>query len=73
MVEGGGYLNWHLFNQGLVDEIILMQLPIIIGGATNITLVDGEGYTEIEGIKKFKVAEVQPRDNYTLLRYLKAV
>lgn len=73
MVEGGGYLNWHVFNQGLVDEIILMQLPIIIGGSSNITLVDGEGYTDMDYIKKFKVAEVQPRDNYTLLRYLKAV
>lgn len=73
MVEGGGYLNWHVFNQGLVDEIILMQLPIIIGGSSNITLVDGDGYTEMDYIKKFKVAEVQPRDNYTLLRYLKAV
>ncbi|SDG35206.1 riboflavin-specific deaminase C-terminal domain-containing protein [Fontibacillus panacisegetis] len=73
MVEGGGFLNWHIFNQGLVDEIILMQLPIIIGGSTNITLVDGEGYTEMDCIKKFKVAEVQPRENFTLLRYLKAV
>lgn len=73
MVEGGGFLNWHIFNQGLVDEIILMQLPIIIGGSSNITLVDGDGYTEMDYIKRFKVAEVQQRDNYTLLRYLKAM
>ncbi|MNO49692.1 2,5-diamino-6-ribosylamino-4(3H)-pyrimidinone 5'-phosphate reductase [compost metagenome] len=73
MVEGGGFLNWHVFNQGLVDEIILMQLPIIIGGSSNITLVDGDGYTEMDYIKRFKMAEVQQRDNYTLLRYLKAV
>ncbi|MBQ4899670.1 dihydrofolate reductase family protein [Paenibacillus sp. Marseille-P2973] len=73
MVEGGGFLNWHVFNQDLVDEIILMQLPIIIGGASNITLVDGEGYTELDFTKKFKVVEVEPKDNYTLLRYLKAV
>lgn len=73
MVEGGGFLNWHVFNQDLVDEIILMQLPIIIGGASNITLVDGEGYTKLDFAKKFKVVEVEPKDNYTLLRYLKAV
>ncbi|RCX18161.1 riboflavin-specific deaminase-like protein [Fontibacillus phaseoli] len=73
MVEGGGFLNWHIFNQDLVDEIILMQLPIIIGGASNITLVDGEGYTKLDFAKKFKVVEVEPKDNYTLLRYLKAV
>ncbi|MNJ52801.1 2,5-diamino-6-ribosylamino-4(3H)-pyrimidinone 5'-phosphate reductase [compost metagenome] len=73
MVEGGGFLNWHIINKGLVDEIILMQLPIIIGGSSNITLVDGDGYTEMDYIKRFKVAEVQQRDNYTLLRYLKAM
>ncbi|WP_334074897.1 MULTISPECIES: RibD family protein [Paenibacillus] len=73
MVEGGGFLNWHVFNEDLVDEIILMQLPIIIGGASNITLVDGEGYSRLDFTKKFKVVEVQPKDHYTLLRYLKAV
>lgn len=73
MVEGGGFLNWHVFKQDLVDEIILMQLPIIIGGASNITLVDGAGYNELEFAKRFKVAEVLPQDNYTLLRYLKAI
>ncbi|GIO86848.1 2,5-diamino-6-ribosylamino-4(3H)-pyrimidinone 5'-phosphate reductase [Paenibacillus faecis] len=73
MVEGGGFLNWHVFNEDLVDEIILMQLPIIIGGASNITLVDGEGYTRLDFTKKFKVVEVQPKDHYTLLRYMKAV
>ena len=43
MVEGGGQLNWQMFDADLVDEIILMQLPIIIGGADNVTLADGEG------------------------------
>lgn len=72
MVEGGGILNWHVFNQGLVDEIILMQLPIIIGGSSNITLVDGEGYQEMSFTKKFKVVEIQPKHNYILIRYKKS-
>lgn len=71
MVEGGGLLNWHVVNEDLVDEIILMQLPIIIGGASNITLVDGEGYSKLSFTKKFKVAEVQAMENYTLMRYVK--
>ncbi|MFC4098201.1 RibD family protein [Paenibacillus xanthanilyticus] len=73
MVEGGGYLNWHIFDQDLVDEIILMQLPIIIGGADNVTLVDGEGYRTIDLAKKFKVVEVEPRATYTLMRFKRAV
>ena len=44
MLEGGGYLNWTLFEQNLVDEIILMQLPVIIGGYDNVSLVDGDGF-----------------------------
>lgn len=73
MVEGGGFLNWHIFNQDIVDEIILMQLPIIIGGASNITLVDGDGYQQLCFTKKFKVVEIQPKDNYTLMRYKKVI
>lgn len=73
MVEGGGFLNWHILNQDLVDEIILMQLPIIIGGSSNITLVDGEGYKELCLTKKFKVVEIEAKDNYTLLRYKKVI
>ncbi|MFD2409842.1 dihydrofolate reductase family protein [Paenibacillus tritici] len=73
MVEGGGFLNWHIFNQDIVDEIILMQLPIIIGGSTNITLVDGDGYQQLSFAKKFKVVEIQPNDNYTLMRYKKVI
>lgn len=73
MVEGGGFLNWHVFDQGLADEIILMQLPIIIGGASNITLADGDGYRDLAFAKRFKVVEVEPRENYTLMRYQKAM
>lgn len=73
MVEGGGFLNWNVFDKDLVDEIVLMQLPIIIGGGTNITLVDGEGYEELTFTKKFKVVEMLQQENYTLMRYLKAV
>lgn len=69
MVEGGGLLNWYVFDRNLVDQIILMQLPIIIGGGSNITLVDGEGYHELGFSKRFRVVDVQRSDNYTLMRY----
>ncbi|KAA9008510.1 riboflavin biosynthesis protein RibD [Paenibacillus spiritus] len=73
MIEGGGFLNWNVFDLDLVDEIILMQLPVIIGGGTNITLVDGKGYSDLDSAKRFSVAEVLPKKNYTLLHYRKAV
>jgi len=69
MVEGGGNLNWQMFDADLVDEIILMQLPIIIGGADNVTLADGEGYRELQATKRFRLDEMKPQANYNLLRF----
>jgi 2,5-diamino-6-(ribosylamino)-4(3H)-pyrimidinone 5'-phosphate reductase len=52
LVEGGGELNWSLLNTGMVDELIVTIGPIIAGGRTAKTLVEGEGYKNIsEGIK----------------------
>lgn len=69
MVEGGGQLNWTLFNLDLVDEIILMQLPIIIGGASTATLADGEGYRHIAMTKAFDIRTLETRANYNLLHF----
>ncbi|MCX8130253.1 MAG: dihydrofolate reductase family protein [Clostridia bacterium] len=69
MVEGGGQLNWSIVANDLADEIILMQLPIIIGGTSNITLVDGIGYRDMSSTKKYRIIDIQPRENYTLLRF----
>ena len=69
MVEGGGQLNWEVFNLDLVDEIILMQLPIIIGGSETTTLIDGEGYRDISMTKSFKLHAFEARTNYNLLHF----
>lgn len=69
MVEGGGYLNWQMFDLDVVDDIILMQLPIIIGGATTTTLADGEGYQDINNTKVFALHHFDARSNYNLLHF----
>ncbi|WP_312692766.1 dihydrofolate reductase family protein [Kosakonia sp.] len=69
MVEGGGNLNWQMFNLDLVDEIILMQLPIIIGGVATTTLADGEGYNDMAMIKSFNLHAFEARPNYNLLHF----
>ncbi|AMO46484.1 5-amino-6-(5-phosphoribosylamino)uracil reductase [Kosakonia oryzendophytica] len=69
MVEGGGYLNWQMFDLDVVDDIILMQLPIIIGGATTTTLADGEGYKDINHTKAFSLHHFDARSNYNLLHF----
>lgn len=41
MVEGGPTLNWHMLHYHLVDEIRLIHLPFIVGGADTPSLVGG--------------------------------
>jgi 2,5-diamino-6-(ribosylamino)-4(3H)-pyrimidinone 5'-phosphate reductase len=41
MIEGGPTLNWHMLHHQLVDEIRLIHLPFIVGGADTPSLVGG--------------------------------
>ena len=41
MIEGGPTLNWSMLNHRLVDEIRLIHLPLIVGGADTPSLVGG--------------------------------
>ena len=47
LVEGGGELNWSLLRQGLVSELIVTIAPVLVGGRTATTLVEGKGYRHI--------------------------
>ncbi len=48
---GGGYLTAELLRHGLVHEVYLTLCPLLLGGSTAPTPVDGEGF----------LAEVAPR------------
>jgi len=41
MIEGGPTLNWSMLHHHLVDEIRLIHLPFIVGGADTPSLVGG--------------------------------
>jgi len=41
MLEGGPTLNWYMLHHCLVDEIRLIHLPFIVGGADTPSLVGG--------------------------------
>ena len=43
MIEGGGRLATSALQAGIVDKIILMLAPILIGGEKAPTLLQGEG------------------------------
>lgn len=71
MLEGGGLLNWSVIDAGLVDEMIIIQLPIIIGGKDNVSFVDGEGYCNLKDVKQFDLVSVEMRKNVCIMKYKK--
>ena len=44
LIEGGGQVNFDLFQAGLIDEIYLTLCPKIIGGRDVTTSVEGDGF-----------------------------
>ncbi len=44
LVEGGGELNWALFDLDLVDELFVTVAPSLLGGKTAPTLLGGSGW-----------------------------
>ncbi len=59
MVEGGGELLWHLFKDGVVDELRVTLSPYIFGGRDSVSLVMGEGFSTIEDARKLKLVSVK--------------
>ena len=67
MVEGGAYLNWSLISQGLVDEIYVFIGPMLIGGDSAPTLLDGQGYRK--DFPALRLASVEQLDKGVLLKW----
>ena len=67
MVEGGASLNWSLVSQGLVDEIYVFMGPMLIGGDSAPTLLDGEGYRK--DFPPLRLAAVEQLDEGVLLKW----
>jgi 2,5-diamino-6-(ribosylamino)-4(3H)-pyrimidinone 5'-phosphate reductase len=72
-IQTGGTLNAELIRAGLVDRLLLVVAPALIGGKDTSTLVDGESLHTIGDINKIKTLELvqaKPLENsYLLLEY----
>ncbi|TFG05864.1 MAG: 2,5-diamino-6-(ribosylamino)-4(3H)-pyrimidinone 5'-phosphate reductase [Promethearchaeota archaeon] len=49
LLEGGGTLNYSMFQYGLIDEVIIAIAPVVVGGEDAVTLVEGRG---VKSVKK---------------------
>jgi 2,5-diamino-6-(ribosylamino)-4(3H)-pyrimidinone 5'-phosphate reductase len=65
MVEGGPTLIWLLISQHMIDHVILIQIPYIIGGDSTPSLVGGPGVDSID-----KVVSVDMTDFYKIGKHL---
>ena len=53
-IQSGGTMNAILFRLGLIDRVSLVIAPIIVGGSTTPTLVDGEAVHSVKELGKLK-------------------
>lgn len=72
-VQSGGTLNSQLVRLGLIDRLLLVVAPALVGGKSTSTLIDGESLHSLDELVKIKTLELiqaKPLNNsYLLLEY----
>jgi len=72
-VQSGGTLNTMLVRKNLIDRLLLVVAPALIGGKITSTLMDGESLhspDELSQIRTLELVQAKPLENsYLLLEY----
>lgn len=72
-IQSGGTLNSTLIRKGLVDKLLLVVAPALIGGSKTSTLMDGNSLhsiNELSAIKTLELIQAKPlKNSYLLLEY----
>ncbi len=69
MVEGGPTLIWLLIQKRMIDHIILIQIPYIIGGDSTPSLVGGPGVDTIEQVISTDLTDFYRVGNHLITEY----
>lgn len=69
MVEGGPTLIWLLVQRRMVDHIILIQIPYIIGGDSTPSLVGGPGVDSIGQVVRTELTDFYKVGNHLITEY----
>ncbi|MBP2143560.1 2,5-diamino-6-(ribosylamino)-4(3H)-pyrimidinone 5'-phosphate reductase [Methanococcus voltae] len=69
LLEGGGTLNWGMFEKNLVDEVRVYVAPKIFGGSNAPTYVDGEGFKTLEECVELELIDYYQMDEGIVLEY----
>ncbi|MEH7116289.1 RibD family protein [Neobacillus vireti] len=63
MLEGGGFLNGSLLNEGLIDELSLILVPIADGASNSVTLFETSSFLNKPKPVNFILKEVEKLDD----------
>jgi riboflavin biosynthesis pyrimidine reductase len=70
MLEGGGHINGSLLNEGLIDELSLLLLPIVDGAPNTPTTFEVSTYLQKKSATPLQLIEVQQLEGGVLwLKY----
>lgn len=69
MVEGGPTLIWLLVKNRMIDHVILIQIPYIIGGDSTPSLVGGPGVDSIEQVISTDLTGFYKVGNHLITEY----
>jgi 2,5-diamino-6-(ribosylamino)-4(3H)-pyrimidinone 5'-phosphate reductase len=72
-IHSGGELNSHFIRDGLIDRISIVIAPLIVGGKTTPSIVDGEALHTVKELSKLRVLTLskceQLENSYLHLEY----
>lgn len=72
-VQSGGDMNAELLRAGLIDEVMLVVAPVLVGGCGTPSLIGGKSLVSDKDLGMIQTLEIIEsrvlNDNYLLLRY----
>ena len=71
MIAGGGAINWSFLQEGLIDELSLIMVPVADGSSTAVSIFEKSRFFPGGGAVSFELREVKQMEGGSLwLRYV---
>lgn len=72
-IQSGGTLNCEFLRENLIDYVHIVIAPLLVGGSTTNTLIDGKAISTIEELDKLRALELMEthvlQNSYIQLKY----
>ena len=72
-IQSGGTLNCEFLRKNLIDYVNIVIAPILVGGSTTNTLIDGKAISKVEELSQLKALELMEthvlQNSYIQLKY----